>query len=76
MDHEMSNDYNPNFMIQDLQFRFYTTQEIKALSVKEITNTETFDNLNHPTVGGLYDSSLGKTQSNRNSQKCQTIGLD
>ncbi|XP_052238308.1 DNA-directed RNA polymerase I subunit RPA1-like isoform X3 [Dreissena polymorpha] len=62
MDHEMSNDYNPNFMIQDLQFRFYTTQEIKALSVKEITNTETFDNLNHPTVGGLYDSSLGPTE--------------
>ncbi|WAR08032.1 RPA1-like protein [Mya arenaria] len=47
------------FKSPEVQFRFYTTKDVRALSVKEITNVETFDTLNHPTVGGLYDQALG-----------------
>ncbi|XP_052810429.1 DNA-directed RNA polymerase I subunit RPA1-like isoform X2 [Mya arenaria] len=52
-------DFNPYYGIEEVQFRFYTTKDVRALSVKEITNVETFDTLNHPTVGGLYDQALG-----------------
>lgn len=40
-------------------FSTYQSPEILALSVKEIINPETFDNLGHPNRGGLYDPSLG-----------------
>ena len=43
-----------------LTFSIYTNDEIRKLSVKEITNPQTFDSLMHPTYGGLYDPSLGK----------------
>ena len=52
-------DYNPQYCIEGVTFRFYSSEEIKALSVKEIKNPETFDNLSQPTFGGLYDPALG-----------------
>ncbi|XP_014670360.1 PREDICTED: DNA-directed RNA polymerase I subunit RPA1-like, partial [Priapulus caudatus] len=42
----------------------YTSSEILSLSVKEITNPETFDSLGHSTNGGLYDPHLGPTDRN------------
>jgi len=60
MDGDIHDDFNPQFGIDQLQFRWYTGDELRTLSVKEIVNTETFDNLNHPTSGGLYDQALGR----------------
>jgi DNA-directed RNA polymerase I subunit RPA1 len=36
-----------------------TTNDIKSLSVKRITNPTTFDTLLHPVPGGLHDAALG-----------------
>ena len=53
-------DYNPQYCIEGVTFRLYNSEEIKALSVKEIKNLDTFDNLQQPTSGGLYDPALGE----------------
>lgn len=42
-------------------FAFYTEDEVRALSVKQVTNPQTFDSFNRPTEGGLYDRALGPT---------------
>ncbi|XP_060551683.1 DNA-directed RNA polymerase II subunit RPB1-like [Ruditapes philippinarum] len=65
-------DLNPQFSINGLKFRFYSAAEIIALSVKEITNVETFDNLGHANVGGLYDPALGSSEK---FDSCSTCGL-
>jgi DNA-directed RNA polymerase I subunit RPA1 len=36
-----------------------STKEIRDISVKRITNPILLDNLNMPTIGGLYDPALG-----------------
>jgi DNA-directed RNA polymerase beta' subunit len=45
--------------ISGVEFGFLSSDEIKALSVKRITNPTTFDSLLHPVPGGLHDSALG-----------------
>ena len=42
-----------------VKFKFLSSEDIRKLSVKEIQNAVTFDNLLHPTPAGLYDSALG-----------------
>lgn len=46
-----------------LSFSFLTTEDIKRISVKQIVNPILLDNLNRPTVGGLYDPALGPMDS-------------
>ncbi|KAK5000227.1 hypothetical protein LTR66_000891 [Elasticomyces elasticus] len=46
--------------IAGVEFGFLSSTEIRALSVKRITNPTTFDTLLHPVPGGLYDSALGQ----------------
>ncbi|XP_060077390.1 DNA-directed RNA polymerase I subunit RPA1-like [Ylistrum balloti] len=57
--------------LESLDFRFYLESEIQNLSVKEITNTQTFDSLAHPCSGGLYDAALGPTDRD---DVCGTCG--
>ncbi|CAG8956972.1 hypothetical protein HYFRA_00012023 [Hymenoscyphus fraxineus] len=45
--------------IGSVDFAFLTQAEIRALSVKRIENPQTYDTLNHPIPGGLYDPALG-----------------
>jgi hypothetical protein len=45
--------------INGVEFGFLTTNDIKSLSVKRITNPTTFDSLLHPVPGGLHDAALG-----------------
>jgi DNA-directed RNA polymerase I subunit RPA1 len=42
-----------------ISFSFLSTKEIRDISVKRITNPILLDNLNMPTIGGLYDPALG-----------------
>jgi len=54
-------------------FGFYTADDIRKISVKRIWNPQTYDHLNAPNRGGLYDPALGpldKTFGN-----CETCGL-
>jgi hypothetical protein len=45
--------------IQSVEFGFLSTQDVRTLSVKRITNPTTFDSLLHPVAGGLHDAALG-----------------
>lgn len=57
--------------IQGVEFGFLAASDIRALSVKRITNPTTFDTLLHPVPGGLHDSALGAFLDN----PCSTCGL-
>ena len=48
-----------NGFLQSISFKFYSTEEIKKLSVVEVTNPQTFDALGHCTKFGLYDNAMG-----------------
>ncbi|XP_059155055.1 DNA-directed RNA polymerase I subunit RPA1-like [Physella acuta] len=52
-------------------FRIYSKDEILQLSVKEIVNPQTFDILQNPVIGGLYDPALGPCRQN---DRCETCG--
>lgn len=45
--------------IAGASFTFLSSEEIKAVSVKQITNPQLLDNTQTPTAGGLYDPALG-----------------
>lgn len=53
-------------------FSFYTDEEIRRISVKRITNPQTFDSFNHATEGGVYDKALGPVDF---GVLCPTCGL-
>lgn len=61
----------PCHQLEGVKLSLYTANEIKNLSVKRITNPETFDSLLHPNYGGLYDPSLGPTDRD---DLCETCG--
>ncbi|AAS52294.2 ADR374Cp [Eremothecium gossypii ATCC 10895] len=58
--------------ISSVDFSVMSAAEIRALSVKQITNPTVLDHLGHPIRGGLYDLSLGAFLRNL----CATCGLD
>ncbi|KAI9026955.1 hypothetical protein DFJ74DRAFT_704381 [Hyaloraphidium curvatum] len=53
-------------------FSFYSHEELRKVSVKQITNPQIFDTLGHPMPGGLYDGALGPFER---SDTCATCGL-
>ncbi|KAF9107262.1 hypothetical protein BGX29_006781 [Mortierella sp. GBA35] len=59
--------------VTSVAFSFYDAEEVKAISVKQIVNPVLFDNLNHPTKGGLYDPALGPFSKHH---VCATCSLD
>lgn len=58
--------------VRSVSFGLQTPEQIRALSVKAITNPVIFDGLNHPVKGGLYDPALGPVDRDG---KCGTCGL-
>ncbi|KAG0242760.1 hypothetical protein BGX31_011589 [Mortierella sp. GBA43] len=58
--------------VTSVAFSFYDADEIKQISVKQIVNPVLFDNLNHPTKGGLYDSALGPFSKHHVMSKSET----
>ena len=63
----------PSSRISSLAFSTYSASQLAALSVKKITNPETFDSLLHPNLGGLYDPALGPVDK---QDVCETCGLN
>lgn len=47
------------YEVAEVAFGFYSDAEIRELSVKQVTSRLSFDQLNNPVVGGLYDPALG-----------------
>lgn len=50
--------------IGSVDFDFLFSEEIRALSVKQINNATTYDSLLNAVPGGLYDSALGARADN------------
>jgi len=45
--------------VTSVGFSFLTSQDIRRISVKQIVNSVLLDDLNRPSIGGLYDPALG-----------------
>ncbi|ORX57972.1 beta and beta-prime subunits of DNA dependent RNA-polymerase [Hesseltinella vesiculosa] len=60
--------------IDSVSFSFYEPEEIRKISVKQIVNPVIFDNLGHPTKGGLYDPALGPFQKAQLCTTCSQSG--
>ena len=56
--------------VQSVEFGFYSTDEIRALSVKQITTKLAFDPLANAVLGGLYDPALGPIDFNMICPTC------
>ncbi|KAL5035929.1 hypothetical protein BDEG_23884 [Batrachochytrium dendrobatidis JEL423] len=56
--------------VRSVHFSFYSPQDLRKLSVKQITNPIIFDNLDHPTPQGLYDSALGPSGIDSTCSTC------
>lgn len=58
--------------VQRVSFHLLTPDQIRRLSVRQLTSQEIFDQLGHPVRGGLYDPALGPIDKNG---RCATCGL-
>lgn len=54
-------------------YSFYTDDEIKRLSVKQILNPTAFDHLGKPLSGGIYDKTLGVSPFDKRSKYIHLI---
>ena len=59
-------------VVQQCGFGFYSDEQIKGLSVLEITSAQTFDEMGHAIPGGLNDARLGAMERD---DICPTCGL-
>ncbi|KAK1175439.1 DNA-directed RNA polymerase I subunit RPA1 [Acipenser oxyrinchus oxyrinchus] len=59
--------------VEGISFGIYSSEEIRKLSVKTITNPRFLDNVGNPSVNGLYDLSLGPADS---KEVCATCTQD
>lgn len=65
--------FTPAVRVSSVRFLTFTSEEVKKLSCKRITNPTSFDGLLHPTLGGLYDPALGPSDKH---ELCGTCGLN
>ncbi|KAK0133909.1 DNA-directed RNA polymerase I subunit RPA1 [Merluccius polli] len=56
--------------LESLSFGMYTSEEIRKLSVKSITNLAFFDNVGNVSNNGLYDLSLGPSDTKEVCATC------
>uniref|UniRef100_F1KPQ2 DNA-directed RNA polymerase subunit n=1 Tax=Ascaris suum TaxID=6253 RepID=F1KPQ2_ASCSU len=64
----------PYMQADRLQLRSYFPHEIDELSVVQITQTKTFDEIGHPVRGGLYDPRLGPIELFDQCETCYQQG--
>ncbi|GAB9466526.1 DNA-directed RNA polymerase i subunit rpa1 [Globisporangium polare] len=58
------------YEVSEVAFGFYSDAEIRDLSVKQVTSRMSFDALNNPVIGGLYDPALGPVDFNMICPTC------
>nr|CAG4647637.1 EOG090X00BV [Moina brachiata] len=58
---------------KSVSFGFHTAEDIRKISVVEVTNPDTFNSLGHPTNGGLYDPRMGPHEEQ--AGQCATCNL-
>ena len=60
--------------LSGVSFSFMTREEVLQLSVVQVKNPQTFDQLDNPTAEGLHDKRMGVSPFDRSSS-CLTCGL-
>ncbi|WOK96802.1 DNA-directed RNA polymerase I subunit 1-like [Canna indica] len=58
-------------VVDSVHFSFYTSEEIRKISVKKITKSDLLDTKNIPVSDGLYDPALGPIND---TDSCKTCG--
>lgn len=58
------------YEVAEVGFGFYSDAEIRDLSVKQVTSRMSFDSLNNPVIGGLYDPAMGPVDFNMICPTC------
>ena len=71
--HNLNPHFAPSSRLSSVRFLTYSSEDIKKISCKKITNPNTFDSLLHPNMGGLYDPALGPCDK---LDLCGTCGLN
>ena len=56
-----------SYELNTIKFGFYTPEEISRISIKPITHSKVYDDLNYPVRGSLADPSLGVGAFDRDS---------
>jgi DNA-directed RNA polymerase beta' subunit len=49
----------PNHRIKEVEFGVYSNDEVKALSLVQVTNPQCIDMLGYPVVNGPHDTKMG-----------------
>ncbi|GAM16960.1 hypothetical protein SAMD00019534_001350 [Acytostelium subglobosum LB1] len=62
--------------VSTTSFAFYSADEIRKISQKQITEPETFDILSNPQPGGCYDKSLGTVENRERCIVCNMSHMD
>ncbi|XP_075529481.1 RNA polymerase I subunit RpI1 isoform X2 [Dermacentor variabilis] len=62
----------PHRFVDSISFSVFSTEELLRQGVLEVTCSETFDIVGHPTKGGLHDALLGPSDRD---EVCATCGL-
>jgi DNA-directed RNA polymerase I subunit RPA1 len=66
-------EYSSGNGIKSVSFSFFTSEQLRSLSVKQITRATTFDRLGRPQRDGLYDPALGPVDQ---LERCETCALN
>ena len=73
--------FNPNnndkitHNIDSIGFDLYKSEEIRKMSIKQITESTAFDTLGRPIIGGVHDPALGVSPYDK-TMICNTCSLD
>lgn len=59
----------------DIKFSYFSPEEIRRVSVKEITSVEAYDEMGRPTRSGLHAREMGPMSVKKESLQCMTCGL-
>ncbi|KAJ8492799.1 hypothetical protein OPV22_014520 [Ensete ventricosum] len=62
-------------VVKYVHLNFYTTEEIRKISVKKITKPDLLDAKNSPVPDGLYDPALGPLNDNDSCKSCGQLSV-
>ncbi|KAL4241893.1 DNA-directed RNA polymerase subunit [Abortiporus biennis] len=57
--------------VSSISFSFLSTEDVRRISVKQITNPNLLDDLNRPNIDGLYDPALGPSEKQDICSTCR-----
>lgn len=65
-------EHTSNNGVRTVSFSLFTQEQLRGLSVKQVTKSVTFDRLGRPQRDGLYDPALGPVDL---LERCETCAL-